>query len=1213
MPSSTSTPGSGQFGLLDDLAQEFAARNRRGERPTLKEYTDRYPELADAIRDLFPAMVEMHFAEAELPHATGPGPSQPAPTAPALRQVGDYRIDREIGRGGMGIVYEAEQVSLGRRVALKVLPRHAVGASAVERFRREARAAAKLHHTNIVPLFEVGQDAEVSYYAMQLIRGCGLDQVIAELRRMRDHAEGTGAPARAVVGQAFQPDIRHQVVARSPDIATGTGSARVSGPRRPPDRRSPPDAPAHEPAVSLAIGAPPASQPAAAPAASQNPASHDTADVSHLALSLLTGQFAARAVADESAEEGVKGSPAESRPDKPPQPEPVEGSATRPETPSPEPAPAGSPAVERSSSSLTMPGGAPLSEVKSGERAFHLSVAQIGRQVAGALAHAHARGIIHRDIKPSNLLLDGEGTVWISDFGLAKAEEEAMTTTGDIVGTLRYMAPERFRGETSPPSDVYSLGLTLYELLALRVPFDSPDRLRLIEQIKSHEPASRRAIDARIPRDLETIVLKAIEKDPKRRYATAAALAEDLQRFIEGEPIRARRVSELERLWMAARRHRTTAALLTLFLAALVAGTAFSTVFAIRAARERDRAITAGAEAKAVLDFLKNDLLAQAGTGEQGKIRPDITPQPNLTVRTLLDRAAERIEGKFQGQPLVEATIRETIGIAYTEVNSFDKAEPNLKRALELRRREHGETTRETLSLMNQLFWLYQTQVDYRKAEPLGRKTLELCRKALGEDDPVTLDVMGNLAWLYIEHGRVREAQPLAIKFLETCRRVFGENHLETAVAYNTMGRLRTIQARYADAEKHFLLSLEIRRRILGNEHPGAIAPRCYLGQMYLSQGKIGQAEQEFRGVLQLERRIYGEEHPQTLITMSDVGRVYWQEGKYAEAESLLSKVLEGWRRIAGDDHPNALNAKRMLGAIRQVQGKYVEAEKLMTEALEGYRRKMGEQHISTISAMSSLVGFYWTQGKYKEGQELVLKALEAYRRTRGENDRLTISAMIQLSWELASAPESSGVRDPAKAVELARKVVAAFPKEARYWNTLAAVEYQAGDWEQAIKALEKATEVGKEGDLGDHHPSTIVAMNDLSYYLAIAPESSGLRDPARAVALGKKAVAASPQVGNYWNTLGVAQYRASDWHEAIKALEKSMELRKGGDSFDWFFLAMAHWQLGHRTQARQWYTKAVDGMNKAKSRDAELVRFRAEAEALIVSDTALPANVFAP
>ena len=149
------------------------------------------------------------------------------------------------------------------------------------------------------------------------------------------------------------------------------------------------------------------------------------------------------------------------------------------------------------------------------------------------------RGIIHRDIKPSNLLLDTEGIVWITDFGLAKAEDEALTRTGDIVGTLRYMAPERFRGRADARADVYSLGLSLYELLVLRLAFGSADRLQLIEQIKNEEPTRPRAIDPRIPRDLETIVLKAIEKDPKRRYATADELGEDLRRFIDGEPIRA--------------------------------------------------------------------------------------------------------------------------------------------------------------------------------------------------------------------------------------------------------------------------------------------------------------------------------------------------------------------------------------------------------------------------------------------------------------------------------------------------------------------------------------------------------------------------------------------------------------------------------------------------------------------------------------------------
>ena len=174
-------------------------------------------------------------------------------------------------------------------------------------------------------------------------------------------------------------------------------------------------------------------------------------------------------------------------------------------------------------------------------------MAQIGRQAAQGLAYAHARGIIHRDVKPSNLLLDSSGVVWIADFGLAKADDDGLTATGDILGTIRYMSPERFRGEGDARSDVYALGLTLYELLTLRPGFESSDRLQMIEQIKTEEPPRPRMVDDRIPRDLETIVLKAIEKEPDKRYATADAMAEDLRRYLDDEPVLARRTTAVER------------------------------------------------------------------------------------------------------------------------------------------------------------------------------------------------------------------------------------------------------------------------------------------------------------------------------------------------------------------------------------------------------------------------------------------------------------------------------------------------------------------------------------------------------------------------------------------------------------------------------------------------------------------------------------------
>ena len=194
------------------------------------------------------------------------------------------------------------------------------------------------------------------------------------------------------------------------------------------------------------------------------------------------------------------------------------------------------------------------------------SVARVGIQVAEALDYAHKQGVIHRDVKPSNLLLDARGTVWVADFGLAKADDQDnLTHTGDILGTLRYMPPEAFEGRSGARGDIYSLGLTLYELLAFRPGYEERDRNMLIKRVTSEEPPRLRSLNADVPRDLETIVHKAIDRDPDHRYPTAGELAADLQRYLDDEPIHARRTTPMERCarwcrratgWSQAWRHR---------------------------------------------------------------------------------------------------------------------------------------------------------------------------------------------------------------------------------------------------------------------------------------------------------------------------------------------------------------------------------------------------------------------------------------------------------------------------------------------------------------------------------------------------------------------------------------------------------------------------------------------------------------------------------
>jgi serine/threonine protein kinase len=456
--------------LLDAVAEEFAARYRQGDRPSVEEYAARYPEAAREIRELLPSVVLLE----RLKPPRSPGGRIPLEPAQP-QQLGDYRIVREVGRGGMGIVYEAVQQSLGRRVALKLLPHHTQrDINRLERFRLEAQAAARLHHTNIVPVFGLFESDGLHYYVMQFIDGHGLDAVSGRQR--------------------------------------GAAALRDTLPR-----------------LKSTVNVGPVSQAAAAGHVTPPPI------VVHASAPTAAG-WKIREPADEFRQ-----------------------------------------------------------------------AARIGVQVAQALDYAHAQGILHRDIKPANLLLDQQGTVWVTDFGLAKLREaDGLTATGDLVGTLQYMAPEALHGQSGPQSDVYSLGLTLLELMTHQAPFPESSPARLIKQISEHEPIRPRLRNPLIPRDLETIVLKAIAREPRDRYATAGALAGDLSRFLEDRPITARRSSSLERFWRWSRRNRALASSLAAALGCLVLATivgwwayASTTQALVRADDKRQEAERATRRAKA--------------------------------------------------------------------------------------------------------------------------------------------------------------------------------------------------------------------------------------------------------------------------------------------------------------------------------------------------------------------------------------------------------------------------------------------------------------------------------------------------------------------------------------------------------------------------------------------------------------------------------------
>ncbi len=407
-----------------------------------------------------------------------------------------------------------------------------------------------------------------------------------------------------------------------------------------------------------------------------------------------------------------------------------------------------------------------LSSARSNRRAYYRSVAQIGLQTASALAYAHARGVVHRDIKPSNLLLDAAGVVWVTDFGLAKTGDVAMTHTGDILGTIRYMSPERFRGQCDVRADIYSLGLTLYELLALKPAFASPDRLKLIEQIRQAEPASPRSMDARLPRDLETIVLKAIDKDPRHRYQSADDVADDLQRFIADEPIQARRISPLERLVRWGRRNRAVAALTAAVFQVLVAGTAISAWQANRerragsadvpAAAEREANAAAQAreaETRSVLEFVESEVFAASRReGRAGGLDREVK------LRQALQAALPHLETSFSNQPLTEARLRRTLGLAFLYLGEPANAAKQFEAAYVLYSRHCGPDHPDTLASRNDLASSYRSLGRHAEALTLHEETLALLTATLGLDHPDTLLSRMNVARSLTQLGRSSEA-----------------------------------------------------------------------------------------------------------------------------------------------------------------------------------------------------------------------------------------------------------------------------------------------------------------------------------------------------------------------------------------------------------------------------------------------------------------------
>ena len=682
--------------------------------------------------------------------------------------------------------------------------------------------------------------------------------------------------------------------------------------------------------------------------------------------------------------------------------------------------------------------------------------------VCVAVQHAHQKGIIHRDLKPTNVLIasyDGRPVPKVIDFGVAKALGQQLTDLtlatgfGGVVGTLEYMSPEQaeFNAlDVDTRADIYSLGVLLYELLTGTTPL-TPERLKqaaiteVLRLIREEEPpkpsmrisdskdslasvsAQRKLEPARLTRevrgDLDWIVMKCLEKDRSRRYESASGLARDIERYLRDEAVEASPPSGLYRLRKFARKNRKVMGTVATFVLLLALGAGISAWQAVRARAAEKQALGAldreaeqlkqtkksEARARMVLKFFQDKVLAAARPkGQEGGLSKDVT------LREALDQAESEISKSFANEPLVEASIRNTLGVSYWFLGAQDLAMRQQERALALRRQELGPDHPDTVGIMNDLAVILVAQGKFQEAQKTLEEVVAVKQRTLGPEDPITLRSVNNLAGIMAQLGSFQEASKLEEETWHIQQRVEGEEKIFTLrSAYNLAIMWRHL-GRVEESRNLFEKTLQTLQRVFGPDHQDTLRVMNCLGELMLDQGQVAEARKLFEKTLQLQQSVLGATNDETILTMANLADTSRAQGLLEEAGNQAEKAADLHRRTLGPEHPQTLVALTILANVYRDRGRYAESQQLYEETIERQRPILGPKTIETQKLLNSF------------------------------------------AWMLSTAADPR-FRNPPRAKELAEEVVQHAPKSADKWTTLGVAYYQTGDWKNAIAALEKS------------------------------------------------------------------------------------------------------------------------------------------------------------
>jgi len=622
-----------------------------------------------------------------------------------------------------------------------------------------------------------------------------------------------------------------------------------------------------------------------------------------------------------------------------------------------------------------------------------------------AVRYAQSHLVVHRDLKPRNILVTADGKVKLLDFGIAKLLDpddagDAVTRTGHRPMTPGYAAPEQVRGQAvTTATDVYALGVLLYELLTGRRPYapadDTPASLeRAILETDPERPSdvvAPRPARKKLAGDLDNVCLMALRKEPERRYGSAEQLLADIRNWRAGRPVMARPDTVGYRAAKFVQRNRVAAAAAGGALVAVVALVSFYTT---QLARERDRARVEAAKAKSVVEFL---------TGLFEVVDPSQSLGETITARELLDRGARRIDAELTDQPVVQATMEDVVGSVYHALGLYADADSLLGRALRIRERLYPGDHEELAESLAHVGALRRTGGDYDEAEALARRALEMNRRLHPRDSDVVADNLRDLAWVLGEKGEAEEAEGLLREALDIWTRLHGPEDARLGAALNDLGLLASERRDYDEAERLYRRAVAIQRKAARGPNPELASTLYNLGQLQSATGDLGAAEMTLVEVLETDRTIWGEEHPQVAYDVAAIAKLEKQRFAFLESEAHFREALAMRRRFHGDEHPDVAHSLADLAEVLVAEGRPDEAEPLLRESLAMHRRLHGDEHPVVAMRWNALARLEYDRRAYAKSVEHARAAYELNRKVWGPRHGAVAESGLYLARSLAA------------------------------------------------------------------------------------------------------------------------------------------------------------------------------------------------------------------